>query len=314
MDIAVIIPCLNEEKEIAGVVSDFKRHLPTATIYVYDNNSTDKTAQVAQKAGAIVRHEPKRGKGNVVRRMFSDIDADVYIMADGDSTYHIPSAPKMVETLISENYDMVVGARKGTEGSYPSGHQFGNWIFNTIVRTLFAHCFNDIFSGYRVFSKRFVKSFPSLSQGFDIETELTIHSLQMGIPVLEVDTPYGTRSEGSESKLSTYRDGFKILWRILVLFKEVKPFLFFFMAFLILTSGSAILGVPVFLDYMKTGLVPRLPTAVLSASLGILGFLSLSCGFILDSVSRMRLEMKRLRYLSFSPFKKKTEHKSSKTN
>ena len=303
--IAFIIPCLNEEGEIEKVVKDCKRHMPEATVYVYDNNSTDKTIDIARKSGAVVCSEPMRGKGHVVRRMFADIDADIYIMTDGDSTYDLSCAPKMVQLLQGENLDMVVGTRQGIKESYPSGHKFGNWAFNCIVRILFSHCFTDIFSGYRVFSRRFVKSFPSLSKGFDIETELSVHSLQMHLPVREVSTPYGARGDQSQSKLNTFRDGFKILWRVLVLFKDAKPLWFFSIVFFLLLGCSLATGIPVIMEYFKTGLVPRFPTAVLSASFMILSFLSLGCGVILDTVSRMRLESKRLNYLRFSPSSKK---------
>ena len=238
--IAVIIPCYNEEVAIPDVIKAFRKELPKAEIYVYDNNSKDKTIEVAKKAGAIVRSEYGQGKGNVVRRMFADIDADIYVMIDGDHTYHAPSVNKLINKLKDENLDMVVGCRKATEQeSYRSGHRFGNKLFTTFVAMLFGQSFTDILSGYRVFSRRFVKSFPCMSGGFEIETELTVHSLDMKVPVAEVDTPYASRPEGSESKLSTYKDGIRILWMIFMLAKEIKPFLFF-SCFLSLLLGDFI--------------------------------------------------------------------------
>jgi len=298
--LAILIPCYNEETGIANVVTAFKRVLPHAKIYVYDNNSSDLTAQRAQEAGAIVRAEPKQGKGHVVRRMFSDIEADIYLMVDGDETYDASVAPEMVRRLEAENLDMIIAARKENTGeAYRFAHKFGNQLFNKALSLLFGSHYKDIFSGYRCFSKRFVKSFPALSAGFDIETELCIHSLEMGLPVLEIEAPFYERAQGSESKLSTVKDGLRILWRMFVLFKEVKPAVFFGLLFSFFTALSLGLGYPLINEYLSTGLVPRLPTAILTVGIFLLGFLSLICGLILDSVSRGRREVKRLHYLRF---------------
>ena len=296
--IAVIIPCYNEEAAITTVIGDFKRVLPDATIYVYDNNSTDRTAEVARAAGAVVRSEPRKGKGNVVRRMFADVDADIYLMVDGDSTYHAETAPLMIERLTSENLDMVVASRK-SEGAeaYRAGHQFGNRLFNRILLTFFGSHFEDIFSGYRAFSRRFVKSFPAASSGFEIETELSVHALELQMPVAEIESPYGARPEGSTSKLRTYRHGSSILWRILILYKEIRPFQFFSALAFILTAVAVILAYPVIVTFVETGLVPRFPTAILATGLMILAFVSFTAGLILDSVRRARRETKRLFYL-----------------
>lgn len=299
--IAVIVPCHNEEIAIPTVIRDFKRVLPSADIYVYDNRSTDRTSEVAREAGAIVRFEPRKGKGNVVRRMFADVDADIYLMVDGDATYHAESAPAMIEQLIKENLDMVVGIRQSQEvEAYRAGHEFGNRLFNRILETLFDSHFEDIFSGYRAFSRRFVKSFPAASRGFDVETELSVHALELAMPAAEIRTPYGARPEGSASKLHTYRHGSLILWRIMILYKEVQPFTFFSIISVILALISVILAYPVLVTYLETGLVPRFPTAILATGLMILAFISITCGLILDSVRRARRETKRLFYLSQS--------------
>lgn len=296
--IAVILPCYNEEAAIGTVVRDFRTTLPDADVYVYDNNSKDRTIEVAQGAGAIVRTEPLQGKGNVVRRMFADVDADIYVLCDGDVTYDVASAPMMINKLIDEQLDMVVGCRVDHDvASYRKGHRFGNALFTGAVAQLFGNRFSDILSGYRVFSRRYVKSFPSLARGFEIETELTVHALELRMPIAEVDTPYGARPEGSVSKLSTYRDGFKILHMILKLFKNERPLQFFGIIFLVLAVGALGLAAPVIETYLETGLVPRLPTALLSASVMLLGFLSLTCGFVLDTVTHGRREFKRLAYL-----------------
>jgi glycosyltransferase involved in cell wall biosynthesis len=296
--IAVIVPCHNEEVGIARVIQDFKRVLPDAQIYVYDNASTDRTAEVAQAEGAIARHEPRKGKGNVVRRMFADVEADIYVMVDGDATYSAASAPAMIDLLRNGNLDMVVGVRRtGDKEAYRSGHQFGNKMFNRILETLFGSYFEDILSGYRVFSRRFVKSFPAASRGFDVETELSVHALELQMPVAEMPSPYGARPEGSTSKLRTYRHGSLILWRILILYKEVQPFPFFSAIALILALMSLVLAYPVIVTYVETGLVPRFPTAILATGLMILAFISATCGLILDSVRRARRETKRLFYL-----------------
>ena len=297
-DIAVLIPCYNEEAAIDRVVRDFHAALPTARIYVYDNNSKDRTVEVARAAGAIVKAEHLQGKGNVVRRMFSDVEADVYVMVDGDATYDAPSAATMVRNLVDEELDMVVASRIDTRmEAYRRGHRFGNVVLSGFVSYLFSKRFTDILSGYRAFSHRFAKSFPALSTGFEIETELTIHALELRMPVAEVATPYGVRPEGSASKLKTYSDGFRILWLIALLLRNEKPFQFFGAIAGVLALLSIGLSIPIVLTYLETGLVPRLPTAVLSMGLMILAFLSLTCGLILDTVTRGRRELKRLAYL-----------------
>ncbi len=302
MKIAVLIPCYNEEKAIASVVRKFQAVLPSARIYVYDNNSTDRTVEEAAGAGAIVRSEPLQGKGNVVRRMFADIEADIYVMTDGDETYDVPSAPAMIEKLVGENLDMVVGSRLKSEASeaFRPGHHFGNRLLTGAVAAIFGNRFQDMLSGYRVFSRRFVKSFPAVSAGFETETELAVHALSLRMPVAEVETPYGARPEGSASKLRTYHDGLRILWMIFLLFKEERPLPFFSLAFVLLAASSLLLAAPVIVTYMETGLVPRFPTAFLSTGIMILAFLSLVSGVILDNVTRGRQEVKRLAYLSFA--------------
>ncbi|OJH40408.1 glycosyltransferase family 2 protein [Cystobacter ferrugineus] len=298
--IAVLVPCLNEEAAIASVVRDFRQALPGATIYVYDNGSTDKTCAVARAAGAVVRTEPLRGKGNVVRRMFADVEADVYVLVDGDDTYHAASAPALIQMLVSEQLDMVNASRvTDVKEAYRLGHRFGNRMLTGLVATLFGNRFRDILSGYRVFSRRFVKSFPAASAGFEIETELTVHALELRMPLSEADTPYKDRPAGSTSKLRTFRDGWRILLTILKLLKEERPMLFFSSIFGALLTLALVLAYPIFVTYEQTGLVPRLPTAVLSMGITLLAFLSLGCGIILDTVSRSRQDLKRLRYLSF---------------
>ncbi len=300
-DIAVLIPCYNEEAAIGQVVRDFRAALPAARIYVYDNNSKDRTVEVARQAGAIVRPERLQGKGNVVRRMLADIEAAVYIMVDGDATYDAASAPAMVRRLVDEELDMVVGGRVDTRvEAYRRGHRFGNAALTGTVSYLFGKRFGDMLSGYRVFSRRFVKSFPALSGGFEIETELTIHALELRMPVAEVATPYGVRPEGSTSKLRTYSDGFRILWLILHLLRNEKPFQFFGVIALALAALAIGLAIPVVLTYLETGLVPRFPTAILATGLVIVSVLSLACGLVLDTVTRGRREMKRLAYLAAS--------------
>lgn len=302
--IAVLLPCYNEAIAIAQVVSDFSDALPGATVYVYDNNSVDDTVRMAKSAGAVVRHEPRQGKGNVVRRMFADIDADIYVMADGDSTYDAASAPRMVEKLVAETLDMVVAKRQlvgDGAGAYRRGHESGNRAMTRFVAQLFGDSFTDIFSGYRVFSRRFVKSFPALAAGFEIETELTVHALQLGLPVAEMASPYNARPEGSNSKLSTFGDGWKILLTILHLHKDVRPFRFFGAIGLALLTVAIALAWPLLLTWLETGLVPRFPTAILTTGITLLAFISFACGVILDSVARGRLEAKRLAYLAASP-------------
>ena len=296
---AVLVPCYNEEAAIAQVVGDFRRALPEALIYVYDNNSKDRTVEVAREAGAIVRREPLQGKGNVVRRMFADIEADIYVLVDGDATYDASSAPRMIKTLLENQLDMVNGARvTQIEEAYRAGHRFGNWMLTTMVSLIFGNRFKDMLSGYRIFSRRYVKSFPALAVGFETETELTVHALHLRMPTSEVETPYKDRPVGSTSKLSTFKDGFRILWMILVLIKEEKPMPFFSLISAAFALLSVFLAVPVLYEFLETGLVPRLPTAVLSISLMIIAFLSFACGLILDTVTRGRNEMKRMRYLN----------------
>jgi glycosyltransferase involved in cell wall biosynthesis len=298
-NIAVLIPCYNEEAAIPKVVADFRRALPGATIYVYDNNSRDRTAEAARAAGAIIRIETLQGKGNVVRRMFADIEADIYVLVDGDDTYDAASAPKMVQKLLDGPLDMVNGSRTTSiEKAYRPGHRFGNWILTHMVAWIFGNRFSDMLSGYRVMSRRYVKSFPALAVGFETETELTVHALELRMPTMEMPTPYKERPPGSLSKLSTFRDGFRILWTIIVLVKEERPIQFFSLLALLLALVSTGLIIPIVIEFFQTGLVPRLPTAVLSMGLMILGFLSLSCGLILDTVTRGRREMKRMRYLN----------------
>jgi hypothetical protein len=297
--IAVLVPCYNEEAAIGQVVRDFRAALPEATIYVYDNNSRDRTVLVAAEAGAIVRHETLQGKGNVVRRMFADVEADVYVMVDGDDTYHAASAPALIHKLLSEHLDMVNGARvTEIEAAYRPGHRFGNILLTSLVTIVFGRRTADMLSGYRVFSRRFVKSFPTLSKGFEIETELTVHALEMRMPITEVATPYKDRPPGSVSKLSTFRDGFRILFMIGKLVKEERPLEFFSIVAALLALIAVVLIVPIVITFFETGLVPRLPTAVLSMGLMILAFLALAAGLILDTVTRGRREMKRIAYLA----------------
>lgn len=297
--VAVLLPCCNEALTIAEVVAGFRAVLPSARIYVYDNRSTDDTAARARAAGATVRYEQWPGKGNVVRRMFADIDADLYLLADGDGTYDASVAPTMIERLLAEHADMVVGTRKNVGGkAHRKGHGFGNRIFNAIYRRLIGRDFTDIFSGYRVFSRRFVKSFPAVSSGFEIETEMSVHASQMRMPIVEIETEYRARSLGSTSKLRTFRDAIRILRTILTLFKEIRPALFFGLLAAIFSLSALILGFPLLSTYLETGLVPRFPTAILATGLMLLAGLSLGCGLILDSVARGRLEQKRILYLA----------------
>ena len=298
LSIAVIIPCYNEAVAIGTVVEEFKTALPSADVYVYDNNSSDDTKSVAAAAGAIVRTEPRQGKGFVVRRMFADIEADIYVMVDGDDTYDASAAPILVEKLVREGLDMVNGARKADSSeAYRPGHEMGNKGLSGIVRLMFGDEFRDMLSGYRVFSRRYVKSFPAMSTGFETETELTIHALQLEMPIAEVETDFKDRAEGSESKLRTFSDGFRILWTIASLLKQEKPVYVFGLAAAFLSVMAIILAYPIMIEFMETGLVPRFPTAILSTGLMILSFLSLTCGVVLDTVTRSRAEFKRTRYL-----------------
>ena len=303
--IAVIIPCYNEEQAIEKVIKDFHKVLPEAEIYVYDNNSTDKTAQIACKAGAIVRQEPLQGKGNVVRRMFADIDADIYVMSDGDETYDIAKAPILVKELLDNSLDMVIGSRKEVDlAAYRVGHRWGNVLLTKLVQYFFNHHLTDMLSGYRVFSRRFVKTFPAQSAGFEIETELTVHAFSSRIPMKEVERDYFARPIGSVSKLSTFKDGFRILMMIVTLIKEERPLYFFSVIFAILFLLSLFLGIPVLQEYWNTGLVPHFPTAILSMGMMICAVVSLFVGFILDSLSKTRKENRRLSYLQYSRPKK----------
>jgi len=297
--IAVILPCYNEEAAIGATVAGFRAALPDAEIYVFDNNSSDRTAEIAASAGAIVRREAMQGKGHVVRRMFADVEADIYVMADGDATYDASAAPAMIRRLLDEHLDMVVGARASeVDEAYRRGHRIGNRLLTGILSRLFGRTFSDILSGYRIFSRRFVKSFPILSAGFEIETEISVHALELRMPVAEIVTRYGARPEGSASKLSTYRDGWRILSTIMVLFRIERPVLYFGSIGALLALVALILAAPLFLTYAQTGLVPRLPTAILITGLAIVACLCFFAGLILDTVVRGRREMRRLAYLA----------------
>jgi glycosyltransferase involved in cell wall biosynthesis len=297
--IAVLLPCYNEEAAIGATVAGFRAALPGATVYVYDNNSRDRTREVAAQAGAVVRGEKQQGKGHVVRRMFADVDADVYVMADGDLTYDPASAPQMVDLLLAEQLDMVVGTRRHDEKSaYRGGHVLGNKLFTGLLSGLFGRSFSDIFSGYRVFSRRFVKSFPVLSAGFEIETEMSVHALELRMPVGEVETAYAARPEGSHSKLSTYGDGWRILKTIGTLYRIERPVLFYGAIGALLVIAAVLLAIPLVRTYLQTGLVPRFPTAILITGLVIIAVLCFFAGLILDTVTRGRREVRRLAYLS----------------
>jgi Glycosyl transferase family 2 len=302
--VAVLLPCYNEGQSIRRVVEQFRKVLPHAVVFVYDNRSTDNTSAEARAAGAVVRAEPWPGKGNVVRRMFADIDADIYIMADGDGTYDATRAPEMVKRMLDEHLDMVVGTRAGIyDEAHRAGHGFGNWLFNRLYRGFFGELFTDIFSGYRVFSRRFVKSFPATSAGFEIETEMSVQASLLRMPIVEIPTAYGAREEGTVSKLRTFHDGFRILRTFLLLFKEIRPATFYGVIAGTLLLLALALGTPIVLTFLQTGLVPRIPTALAVVGLGLLAAISTMCGLILDSVARGRLEQKRLAYLSQPQFR-----------
>ena len=297
--IAILLPCYNEEAAIGQTVAGFRAALPGARTYVYDNNSTDRTREIAAEAGAIVRTERMQGKGHVVRRMFADIEADIYVMADGDATYDPVAAPALVRRLVDEQLDMVVGSRKSqAEEAYRRGHRFGNRLLTGILARIFGRTFSDILSGYRVFSRRFVKSFPALSRGFEIETEISVHALELAMPVAEVETAYGARPEGSESKLSTYRDGWRIMRTIGHLFRIERPVLFYGGFSVLLAAAAIVLAAPLAITYAETGLVPRFPTAILVTGMMVVAALSFMTGLILDTVVRGRREVRRLHYLA----------------
>jgi len=297
--IAVLLPCFNEEATIAATVAGFRAALPSAAVYVYDNNSRDRTREIAVSGGAVVRSERQQGKGHVVRRMFADIDADVYVMADGDLTYDPSSAQAMVDLLLAEQLDMVVGTRRHQEkDAYRGGHVLGNKLFTDILGKLFGRSFSDIFSGYRAFSRRFVKSFPVLSSGFEIETEMSVHALELRMPVGEVETAYASRPEGSESKLSTFGDGWRITKTIVTLYRTERPVLFFGSIGALLLVAALLLAIPLIVTYLDTGLVPRFPTAILITGMTIVAVLCFFAGLILDTVTRGRREMRRLAYLA----------------
>jgi glycosyltransferase involved in cell wall biosynthesis len=296
--VAVLIPCLDEEAAVGKVVADFRRLLPGAVTFVYDNGSTDRTIDVARAAGAVVRREPLRGKGNVVRRMFADVEADIYILVDGDGTYDTAGAPALIERLLADSLDMIIGAREEQSAlAYRRGHRFGNRMLSGLVALFFGERVGDMLSGYRVLSRRFVKSFPALASGFEIETELTVHALQLRLPIAEHPTPYRERAKASSSKLRTIPDGIRVMRLITRLIREERPLEFFSVVAALLATASIVLVVPVVGEYLRTGLVPRLPTAVLSVGLMLVAFLSLTCGLILATVTRGRMEVKRLRYL-----------------
>ena len=301
LEIAVLVPCLNEQAAIGKVVADFRAALPTATVYVYDNNSTDDTAKVAAAAGAEVRRERRPGKGNVVRRMFQDVEADVYVMVDGDDTYEAAVAPQLVDKLVAENLDMLVGRRIEThQAAYRMGHRLGNRVLTGLVGKLFGSQIDDMLSGYRVFSRRFAKSFPSSSREFEIETELTVHALQMRMSIAEVETSYKERPPGSTSKLRTFRDGWRILVTIMNLMRNERPLLFFSLIGFMCVALGVGLGLPVLLEYFDTGLVRRFPTAILCSALGVVAVVCVATGLILDLVAHVRREAKRLAYLQYA--------------
>ena len=296
--IAVLVPCFNEEASIGKVVADFRATLPRAAIYVYDNNSTDRTVEVARAAGALVRSEQHQGKGNVVRRMFSDIEADLYVLVDGDATYDAASARTMIARLFEDGLDMVVAARVDCEhNAYRLGHRTGNRLLTRFFRSAFSASFTDILSGFRVFSRRFVKSFPVLSRGFEIETELAVHALELELPVAEIASPYYARPQGSVSKLNTWRDGLRIVATMVGLYRSERPLIFFSAIGIALAGVSIVLAIPIFVTFIEQGIVPRIPTAILSTGLMLLAFLSVVAGLVLDTVTRGRREAKLIAYL-----------------
>ena len=297
--IAVLVPCYNEEAAIGKVVEDFRTSLPNAVIYVYDNNSKDATAERARVAGALVRKELRQGKGAVVRRMFADIEADIYVLVDGDDTYDAAQAPALVRTLVEQGLDIVSGKRVATGAdAYRAGHVLGNRLLTGLTALMFNVHLGDMLTGYRVFSRRFVKSFPFTADGFGIETELTVHAVRLLMPMSEVDTKYKERPVGSVSKLNTYRDGFRILFTIAGLVREERPLFFFTAIAVLLVAASLTVGGPVIVEFYQTGLVPRLPTAVLAMGLMLLAFIAMAAGLMLDTVTRGRWDQKRMAYLA----------------
>jgi glycosyltransferase involved in cell wall biosynthesis len=302
--IAVLVPCYNEEITIEKVVADFRAALPEATVYVYDNNSRDRTVEVARKAGAVVRREPRQGKGNVVRRMFADVEADVYVLVDGDDTYDAAASRMLVDQLVEERLDFINAMRvSNAKDAYRAGHRFGNWLLTGLVRQIFGRQFNDMLSGYKFLSRRFVKSFPAMSSGFETETELAVHALELRMPCTEVATVYKERPPGSVSKLRTYSDGAHIMMLIARLVKDERPLHFFGLSGLLSMVVAVFLSIPLLVTYLETGLVPRVPTAILSVALVIVGVLSIFAGLILDMTTKTRREMKRLIYLSLPTFR-----------
>lgn len=297
--VAVLLPCYNEAGAIGRTVAGFRAALPHATVYVYDNNSRDASRQIAADAGAIVRSVRQQGKGHVVRRMFADVDADIYVMADGDATYEAAAAPAMIAMMLAENFDMVVGARRTeVQAAYRRGHRIGNLVLNGLLKRLFGRSFTDILSGYRIFSRRFVKSFPVLSVGFEIEAEMSVHALELAMPVAERETAYAARPEGSVSKLSTYRDGWRILRTIITLYRVERPIWFFGLVGGLFAAIALGMALPLIITWLETGLVPRFPTAILVTGMMVVSVLNFMCGLILDTVVRGRREVKRLAYLA----------------
>lgn len=311
LDIAVILPCYNEAVAIGETVAQFRAALPNATVYVFDNNSTDESIRAAQDAGAIVRTEALQGKGNVVRRMFADVDADIYVMADGDATYDSAAAPDLVKMLVSQNLDMVNGARVNKETqAYRPGHKFGNALFSGLVKLFFSNNIDDLLSGYRVLSRRFVKSFPAASNGFEIETELTVHAMQMRMPISEVETNYVSRLPDSNSKLSTFKDGWRILKMISLLIKEEKPMSFFLSLAMFIFAPSLLVFISLLTEFFETGLVERFPSLIVAASGFVAAMLSVVCALILDSLARGRRETRRLSYLQYPGVAQALEQKA----